>query len=199
MSESNQNNFEKAEQIPIPAGYRLKITLLDTDPPVWRRVEVPSHISLNMLHLVIQDAIGWQHECLYHFLVESVPFGRPDWERTPLRPPEDARLVYLFFFAQNEGQKLEYEYDFAGGWKHEIEVEGIIKESKTLIGIRCLEGERACPPEGIGGPRKYTDMLEALSDPSHRDHAIWKENTGDDFDPDRFDLDRVNRLLTRLG
>lgn len=39
---------------------RLRITLSDTDPAIWRRIDVPVEASLKMLHDVIQGAMGWQ-------------------------------------------------------------------------------------------------------------------------------------------
>ena len=34
--------------------YQLKVTLLDTAPPVWRRFLVPAEVSLHRLHLMLQ-------------------------------------------------------------------------------------------------------------------------------------------------
>jgi hypothetical protein len=37
---------------------RLKIELDDTDPSIWRRIEVPAAITLKELHRIIQAAMG---------------------------------------------------------------------------------------------------------------------------------------------
>ena len=37
----------------------LRIDLLDTDPPIWRQVEVPTSITLKVMHDVVQAAMGW--------------------------------------------------------------------------------------------------------------------------------------------
>lgn len=39
---------------------RLRITLNDTDPSIWRVVDVPLTASLKMLHDIMQAAMGWQ-------------------------------------------------------------------------------------------------------------------------------------------
>lgn len=64
---------------------------------------------------------------------------------------------------------------------------------------RCLGGERACPPEDCGGPGGYAELLEAVADPKHPEHDGYLERAGDDFDPERFDLDSVNRIFARYA
>ena len=63
---------------------------------------------------------------------------------------------------------------------------------------RCVEGERACPPEDCGGVWGYAEFLEAIADPKHESHEDMLEWVGGEFDPERFDLDAVNRELRRL-
>ncbi|MBC8290923.1 MAG: plasmid pRiA4b ORF-3 family protein [Planctomycetes bacterium] len=64
-----------------------------------------------------------------------------------------------------------YTYDFGDDWRHEVLLEG---KPNAIAGEKypvCLEGERACPPEDVGGPWGFADYLEALTDPSHDRHA----------------------------
>lgn len=39
--------------------YRLKVSLDDSEPEIWRRVLVPGRLSLEKLHFIIQIAMGW--------------------------------------------------------------------------------------------------------------------------------------------
>ncbi|HKX77972.1 MAG TPA: hypothetical protein VJM34_05595 [Novosphingobium sp.] len=39
---------------------RLHIALADTDPTIWRKVDVPVDATLKMLHDIIQGAMGWE-------------------------------------------------------------------------------------------------------------------------------------------
>ena len=48
---------------------RLRIGLQDTDPEIWRLVEVPAKITLKDLHVVIQAAMGWENAHLFEFHV----------------------------------------------------------------------------------------------------------------------------------
>ena len=61
----------------------------------------------------------------------------------------------------------------------------------------CLEGERACPPEDVGGISGYEGFLEAIADPLHEEHFEWREWAGWDFDPEHFDPKRATRSMQR--
>lgn len=51
--------------------YQLRITLRDSKPPIWRRVAVPSDITLGQLHEVIQIAMGWTNSHLHQFMLQD--------------------------------------------------------------------------------------------------------------------------------
>jgi hypothetical protein len=61
--------------------YQLKITLRDSRPPVWRRVQVKD-CSLAKLHEVIQTCMGWSNSHLHAFEVGGEQYGEPD-QRLP--------------------------------------------------------------------------------------------------------------------
>ena len=65
---------------------------------------------------------------------------------------------------------MVYEYDFGDGWSHEIVLEKVIGPIAGSVGIECLDGARACPPEDCGGPWGYQEFLEAIGDPIHPEH-----------------------------
>src|SRR5216684_8688779 len=58
--------------------YQLKITLKDSKPPIWRRVQVPSDVSLGKLHRIIQEAMGWSDYHLHQFRLGETYYGVPD-------------------------------------------------------------------------------------------------------------------------
>jgi hypothetical protein len=58
--------------------YQLKLTLLDTRPPIWHRLLVPSGFTLEDLHSVIQAAIGWDDSHLHELRVGQKRFGKSD-------------------------------------------------------------------------------------------------------------------------
>lgn len=69
---------------------RLHIALADTDPLIWRRVEVPLDASLKMLHDVIQSAMGWLDYHLWEFEAGDRRYGLPDphWPDDELSQPK---------------------------------------------------------------------------------------------------------------
>jgi hypothetical protein len=61
----------------------------------------------------------------------------------------------------------------------------------------CLAGERACPTEDCGSPWGYEEMLEALKNPKHREYKHYREWLGGEFDPEGFDLNKVNGFFRK--
>jgi hypothetical protein len=82
---------------------------------------------------------------------------------------------------------FEYEYDFGDSWYHEILFEDLVPAETGKNYPRCTEGERACPPEDVGGIRGYREFLEAMTDHQHKRHKELREWIGGDFDPVNFD------------
>ena len=63
---------------PQLAVLRIKIVLLGTKPPIWRRVLVPAEFTLAQLHDVVQAAMGWEDCHLHQFYIGKQRFGVPD-------------------------------------------------------------------------------------------------------------------------
>jgi len=179
--------------------HRLKVTLRGSKPPIWRRFEVPSDITLAGLHSVIQLGFGWE-DC--HLWVFETPAGRyggsdPDLE---IRSAAHKKLSAV---ADWPGDKLRYEYDFGDGWDHDIVIEAVQPAEPGVAYPRCIRGKRACPPEDCGGIWGYYELLNTLANPRHDNHAqmlFWLGiSSAADFDPDRFDLDEANSYLAKIS
>ena len=63
-----------------PEVYQLKVTLLGTSPPIWRRLLVPADLTLAQLHDVLQAAMGWEDGHMHEFSIGQRRIGRPDPE-----------------------------------------------------------------------------------------------------------------------
>jgi Plasmid pRiA4b ORF-3-like protein len=176
----------------------LKITLDDVEPAVLRRIEVPLDIRLDRLHLAIQVAMGWSNSHLYEIRAGDVGWGEPDpdWVDGPL----DARKARLIDVLEDVGTKtLRYLYDFGDGWEHTIKIERISDAVPGIAYPRLVEATGRCPPEDVGGPWGYAELLEAIADPRHERHAELKDWIEDDFDPKSVDTDRLADELTALA
>jgi hypothetical protein len=61
-----------------------------------------------------------------------------------------------------------------------------------------MEGERACPPEDVGGPVGFAELLAALLDPGHPEHDAMRAWLGRPYHPAEFYPERATTLLRRL-
>ena len=94
-------------------------------------------------------------------------------------------------------REFAYAYDFGDSWEHRIIVEATQKPVADWRYPLCVAGERACPPEDVGGPPGYEGFLEAIAKPKHREHDHLLAWVGGVFDPQGFDINAVNRELRR--
>lgn len=196
--------------LPIPEatrGFRIRVDLQHTKPPVWRRIEVPGDITLPRLHEVLQAAMGWTDTHLHRF--------RTGNDRNP---PE-----FLTQFDLDEGSEgmledgvrldqvvaapkdlLWYDYDFGDGWQHTLRVEQVLDTPPEAP--RCITGRLACPPEDCGGVWGYqeladwvrADFAEALRPEVFESEADARAWLPLDWHPDVFDLAETNELIARI-
>jgi hypothetical protein len=175
--------------------YQLKIVLADVDPPVWRRVLAPGGYTLDRVHRVIQYAMGWQDCHLHSFDVGGAQYGVPDPDGLlDLVDELDCRLDA----AVEKHDQLGYTYDFGDWWEHQILVEDVRPAASDHAYPQLVDGERACPPENVGGPRGYATFLTALTDPDHPEHIETRDWVRPGFDPEMFASGHISTLLRRL-
>jgi hypothetical protein len=173
--------------------FAIKITLLGTRPPVWRRILVDREITLSNLHRTLQTVMGWENSHLHHFFLPR------QWNRnhqrghgTKIANESRTRVGDVIGTA---GDRLLYEYDFGDGWQHELLLEEVLLGDESFREI-CVAGERCCPPEDSGGPQGFAELLEAMADANHPDHedvCVWLG----DFAPESFSKEKINRRLGR--
>jgi len=99
---------------------------------------------------------------------------------------------------QSEGQEFNYNYDFGDNWEHTLILEKIVTENNGQKIPACLEGARACPPEDCGGGHGYQEFLKAISDKNHPEHEEMLGWIGGSFDQEKFDLGKINKLLSKV-
>ena len=173
--------------------FQLKVTLRGIRPPIWRRVLVPSDLTLLQLHDVLQVLMGWTDSHLHQFEVAGNFYGTPDPELEVERKNE--RKVRLNEVLHHPKDRMAYEYDFGDSWEHELVLEKIVPRVPKVRYPVVTGGKRACPPEDVGGVWGYGHFLEAVSDSQHPDHEDMVEWSGEGFDPDAFDVGAANRAF----
>ena len=58
--------------------YQIKVTLDEIKPPIWRRILVKSDITLDRLHFIIQEVMGWDGYHLHQFIIDGISYSEPD-------------------------------------------------------------------------------------------------------------------------
>ena len=177
----------------LASVHQLKITLLGLEPPIWRRVAVPSDFTLGDLHHVIQFAMGWEHSHMHDFRIGKVTYGDP--QMLVEGDDQDEWDAPLALVVPRARRKFRYLYDFGDSWEHEIQVESVGAPDPDTRYPVVLAGERACPPEDCGGVWGYADLLDILADPNHPEYEERLEWVEEPIDPEAFDLKNVNKSL----
>lgn len=179
--------------------YQFKITLLESNPPVWRRIQVQD-CTLDKLHEHIQTAMGWTNSHLHQFDINGQRYGDPELLDDGFEDFEcvDSTTTMVSDILPKTRKRFafQYEYDFGDGWQHEVLYEGNPPLEKGKKYPLCVEGERACPPEDVGGVWGYAEYLEALADPQHEAHEEYLEWSGP-FDPDKFDPKQATKAMKK--
>ena len=189
------------KKIAIPQEiYQLKVPLLDTRPPIWRRLLVPAGLTLEQLHDVLQASMGWDDSHLHHFRIGQKRFGKPDPNDRLMGLPAVAneRTMHLFTVLGKVGAKAVYTYDLGDSWEHAIVVEKVLPLEPGVPYPICVGGKLQGPPEDCGGIPGYYNLLEAIRDPAHDEHEEMLDWVTGDFHPEAFSVEDVNRRLAPL-
>ena len=131
--------------------HRVKVSLYGAKPPVWRRLEIPSAMPLNLVHAVLQVAFDWHGYHLHVFETVCGEFGSPGHDGEDWAERQDETAATLAQVAGAERAKVVYSYDFGDDWRHDIVVEKIIPAGPGVAYPRCTGGRRDAPPEDCGG------------------------------------------------
>ena len=167
-------------QPPGQSAFRLRIQLIGVDPGIWRRILVPGSIRMSKLAEILLSAMGWSNSHLHAFTIGDQRYGM-NYDDFPEGEIDEKSVTVLQ--ALRDVHRFTFEYDFGDSWEHEIVIEELTKSPIGLKYAVCLDGANACPPDDVGGTRGYGEFLDAIADPTHRQHATSLEWVGTHFDP----------------
>ena len=204
-----------------PTRFQVRVDLVGSKPPIWRRLDVPSSLTLDRVHDVLQTAFGWTNSHLHRFTLTSDRYGR---ETEGILTPYDVEEgdegvleseVRLDQFLAKKGDTLHYSYDFGDDWEHTITLEAMLPVEATLPVVEtvetvetgptdavvlCLAGKRQGPPEDVGGIHGYEHLIAVASNRNHPEYGEIVDEIAAlnfwNFD-DEIDLDAINRGLER--
>ncbi|QQE66165.1 hypothetical protein GFS31_28630 [Leptolyngbya sp. BL0902] len=172
--------------------YQLRIDLLDSDPPIWRSLWVRANTPLADLPALLAAAMGWSGRA-------ETQLKAPPTLDNPTMAEENGDLsTDLSTMLRQPGDSLRYLYAPTLGWLHRVTLEAVAPVDNAQPLPCCIAGERHCPPEFCAGVWGYEDLLDRLNDPEDPDYADLWEQTGYDFDPEKFDLVAANQRLQVL-
>ena len=215
--EFSEDDYPRYLPADVVRKYTIRITLKGITPPIWRKVEVPSNISLRHLSELIMAVMGWSGYHMNQFRKGLDTYYEPCYQRDG--DMEDFSDVRIRHFNQEEysiGQILEekgrsftFDYDFGDGWEHEVRLSSV---SEYADGeprkIRFISGKRACPPEDCGGLWGYDELCGIVRKKAsgkrltrdERERLEWYSGDYDDcFDPELLDLDACSDVADALN
>jgi hypothetical protein len=193
MSRTKQNAADSGNEIAT-----VRIELRHTDPLIWRQVEVPTSITLTVLHDIIQVVMGWFDYHLWEFTIGRQRYGLPMGDGWGSEPCIAAGKVRLRDALRPRKTIIYYIYDFGDTWEHRLTVTGVRASQPGVSYPRYVGGERNAPPEDCGGIPGFYEFLEAIGDPTHPSHAHLKEWAGD-YDPATIDELPIKYSLGRIA
>ena len=176
---------------------RVRVSLREIDPPIWRLLELSSRTTLKQLHRMLQIVMGWGDCHLHEYIADGQRYGTPDPHYDDVGEVLPEAGVRLERVLPRSGASMLYLYDFGDNWQHDIRLEAALPAESGVTYPRLVGGARSCPPEDCGGPRAYADLLEVLVDPDHRDFEQMRAWVGPRFNAEAFSVAAVNQRLQK--
>jgi hypothetical protein len=164
------------------AVFQLRVDLDDTEPRIWRRLNVRSDLTLDVLHQVLQDAFGWTDSHLHRFALgggvwddESEVFlcaydvDYPEDVDDGVSTPEvDVRLDETM---TEPGDRLAYVYDYGDNWELTLKLEKVLPAIPGTPAAACADGSLPAPPDDSRFAYLDGGLAAVVDDPAHFDPA----------------------------
>ncbi len=167
--------------------FRVRVDLRRSKPRIWRRLDLRSDLTLDVVHRVLQTAFSWTDTHLWKFWLGGDPFSRTGesflcpWDVEEGDSWDDGGLpasgVRLDETMQDAGDVLTYVYDYGDNWELTLRLEEVSSAAAGAPSAVVVAGRRAAPPEDCGGVTDGAELAELLGD------------------PEAFDVDAINASL----
>ena len=203
------DSFPRYREADEVRKFTVRVALKGIKPPIWRKVIVPSNISLRLFGDLILELMGWMGEHLNQFR-KGDSYYAPAYQREGELPPLFDRIrnynqedFSLGEVLHEKGDTMVWEYDFGDSWEHEVRLSSVEEYADgELRKIVFVGGKRACPPEDCGGIWGYEELLEL-----HEKRAARKRISAEDrerlewygmdrdFDPEYLSLEECCEIV----
>ena len=185
------NEHPYLQLVPVPAArpdlryprrrdiaiYRIRVDLDNAQPPIWRRLDLRSNLTLDLLHQVLQVAFDWTDSHLHRFSLGGGAFDHHSqlflcpYDMDNKEWPEDddglpAAETRLDETLSEPGDILHYLYDYGDNWELTLRLEEVLPAESDCPAAVIVDGERAAPPEDCGHLVDADSLAEVLADPA---------------------------------
>lgn len=156
--------------------YRMRVHLDDSDPTIWRRLDLRSNLTLDVVHQALQVAFDWTDSHLHRFSLGGGAFdhdsqlflcpydveNKEGWEDDGL-PAAETRLDETL---SEPGDVLHYLYDYGDNWELTLRLEEVLPTESDCPAAVVVDGGRAAPPEDCGHLVDADSLSQVLPDPA---------------------------------
>ena len=162
-NEVNQRGLSEASMNTTSQNVNEVATVkIELHPLIWRQVEVPTSITLKVLHEIIQAVMGWFDDHVWEFAVGEQRYGLAIHKDRGSSLRLSASKVRLRNILKPEVTVIDYTYDFKDNWQHRLTITDMRAGLPGVSYPRYLSGEKMAPPEEVGGISEFYEWLDLL-------------------------------------
>jgi hypothetical protein len=151
----------------------VRIELRHTDPLIWREVEVPTSITLKVLHDIVQFVMNWFNYHLWEFTIGGRTYGLPFDDEGGLEADFDSRKVRLRDVLAGRKTVIDYVYDFGDDWEHRLTVTRV-RPGEPGVSYPRYDKEISIPADDEISTQKAAGLLQVsrsyFSEPREERH-----------------------------
>lgn len=196
----------KAKYLPVqkPKKSTLRIELENSEPLIWRELEVPSNLCLTSLAQAILLAFGWNEDHLHQFLESRKNHYATSMNElggTLYPGTKDGSRYGVSHLLKKQGDSVLFEYDYGDSWYHKVKLKSVADyadyETKA---VRLIGGANACPPDDCGGIYRYRHLVELMQKkPQSSELSEFYDWMGCKWDPEFFPMDETAKAVDKMN
>ena len=196
----------KAKYLPVQKLKKstLRIELENSEPLIWRELEVPSSLCLTSLAQAILLAFGWNEDHLHQFLESRKNHYATSMNElggTLYPGTKDGSRYGVSHLLKKQGDSVLFEYDYGDSWYHKVKLKSVADyadyETKA---VRLIGGANACPPDDCGGIYRYRHLVELMQkNPQSSELSEFYDWMGCKWDPEFFPMDETVKAVDRMN